>query len=67
VYAHQDPKTSFNASLKDVTIEELTKQGYEVEVSDLYAQNFDPRATRKDFIGKILMSINKLSRFLKKQ
>ncbi|NXX78398.1 NQO2 dehydrogenase, partial [Urocolius indicus] len=47
VYAHQEPK-SFNGSLKRVAVEELSKQGCSVTVSDLYAMQFEPRATRND-------------------
>lgn len=50
VYAHQEP-TSFNGSMKDVAVEELSKQGCTVTVSDLYAMNFEPRATRSDITG----------------
>ncbi|KFP73565.1 Ribosyldihydronicotinamide dehydrogenase [quinone], partial [Apaloderma vittatum] len=50
VYAHQEPK-SFNGSLKRVAVEELSKQGCSVTVSDLYAMQFEPRATRNDIVG----------------
>ncbi|KAM4685480.1 ribosyldihydronicotinamide dehydrogenase [quinone] isoform 3-T3 [Amazona ochrocephala] len=50
VYAHQEPK-SFNGSLKRVAVEELSKQGCSVMVSDLYAMQFEPRATRNDIVG----------------
>uniref|UniRef100_A0A8C7B6X7 N-ribosyldihydronicotinamide:quinone dehydrogenase 2 n=1 Tax=Neovison vison TaxID=452646 RepID=A0A8C7B6X7_NEOVI len=52
VYAHQEPK-SLNGSLKKVAVEELSKQGCTVTVSDLYAMDFEPRATRKDVIGAL--------------
>ncbi|XP_040840025.1 ribosyldihydronicotinamide dehydrogenase [quinone] [Ochotona curzoniae] len=52
VYAHQEPK-SFNGSLKRVAVEELSKQGCTVTVSDLYAMDFEPRATRKDITGAV--------------
>ncbi|XP_047414559.1 ribosyldihydronicotinamide dehydrogenase [quinone] isoform X2 [Sciurus carolinensis] len=52
VYAHQEPK-SFNGSLKQVAVDELSKQGCTVTVSDLYAMNFEPRATRKDITGAL--------------
>lgn len=51
MYAHQEPK-SFNGSLKRVAMEELSKQGCTVTVSDLYAMDFEPRATRKDITGE---------------
>ncbi len=48
VYAHQEP-TSFNHALLETSVETLTACGHEVEVSDLYAMNFEARATRADF------------------
>lgn len=51
VYAHQEPR-SFNGSLKKVAVDELSKQGCTVTVSDLYAMDFEPRATRKDITGE---------------
>ncbi|XP_021241075.1 ribosyldihydronicotinamide dehydrogenase [quinone] [Numida meleagris] len=50
VYAHQEPN-SFNGSLMTVAVEELSKQGCSVTVSDLYAMHFEPRATRNDIVG----------------
>ncbi len=41
VLAHPEPK-SFNSQMKDVAADTLAGQGYAVEVSDLYAQRFDP-------------------------
>uniref|UniRef100_A0A8C0S7A2 N-ribosyldihydronicotinamide:quinone dehydrogenase 2 n=1 Tax=Canis lupus familiaris TaxID=9615 RepID=A0A8C0S7A2_CANLF len=52
VYAHQEPK-SFNGSLKKVAVDELSRQGCAITVSDLYAMDFEPRATRKDVIGAL--------------
>ncbi|EDL98329.1 rCG43937, isoform CRA_b [Rattus norvegicus] len=52
VYAHQEPK-SFNGSMKQVAVEELSKQGCTVTVSDLYTMNFEPRATRNDVTGAL--------------
>ncbi|MET0547442.1 MAG: NAD(P)H-dependent oxidoreductase [Caulobacterales bacterium] len=48
VYAHQEP-TSFNHAMLETARETLTAAGHEVEVSDLYAMNFEARATRADF------------------
>jgi NAD(P)H dehydrogenase (quinone) len=48
VHAHPEPR-SFNAALRDAACETLAAQGYTVEVSDLYAQAFDPVAGRGDF------------------
>ncbi|XP_055964512.1 ribosyldihydronicotinamide dehydrogenase [quinone]-like [Sorex fumeus] len=52
VYAHQDPG-SFNAALKKAAVEELSKQGCLVTVSDLYAMDFEPRTMKKDFMGPL--------------
>uniref|UniRef100_A0AC11BA98 N-ribosyldihydronicotinamide:quinone dehydrogenase 2 n=1 Tax=Ovis aries TaxID=9940 RepID=A0AC11BA98_SHEEP len=52
VYAHQEPR-SLNGSLKDVAVAELSQQGCTVTVSDLYAMNFEPRATGKDITGTL--------------
>ncbi|XP_061254973.1 ribosyldihydronicotinamide dehydrogenase [quinone] isoform X3 [Bos mutus] len=52
VYAHQEPR-SLNGSLKDVAVAELSQQGCSVIVSDLYAMNFEPRATGKDITGTL--------------
>ncbi|XP_059793784.1 ribosyldihydronicotinamide dehydrogenase [quinone] isoform X1 [Balaenoptera ricei] len=52
VYAHQEPR-SFNGSLKDVAVAELSRQGCTITVSDLYAMDFEPRATRKDITGAL--------------
>lgn len=41
VHAHPEPR-SFNAALKDVAVDVLTEAGHAVEVSDLYAEGFDP-------------------------
>jgi NAD(P)H dehydrogenase (quinone) len=48
VHAHPEP-LSFNTALKDVAVEQLTAQGHHVVVSDLYAMNFNPVASREDF------------------
>ena len=49
VYAHPEP-TSFNGALKDRAVACLESAGHEVAVSDLYADGFDPRAGRHDFV-----------------
>ena len=51
VYAHPEP-SSLNASLRDCAAETLAAAGYEVTVSDLYAQQFDPVAGARDFSGR---------------
>ncbi|ESX80273.1 NAD(P)H-dependent oxidoreductase [Mesorhizobium sp. LSHC412B00] len=41
VHCHPEP-TSFNSGLKGVATDTLTSLGYSVEISDLYAEGFDP-------------------------
>jgi NAD(P)H dehydrogenase (quinone) len=48
VHAHPEP-ASFNAALKNCAVETLSKMGHTVTVSDLYAMNFNPVASAKDF------------------
>ncbi len=48
IYAHQEPK-SFNAALKDTALAALKEKGHEIELSDLYAMNFNPVLTERDF------------------
>ncbi|MDI3468427.1 MAG: NAD(P)H dehydrogenase (quinone) [Pseudolabrys sp.] len=48
VYAHPEP-TSFTGALKDAGVAALRQAGHTVEVSDLYAENFNPVAGRHDF------------------
>jgi NAD(P)H dehydrogenase (quinone) len=48
VYAHQE-QLSFSCALKDMAVSVLESQGHSVEVSDLYAQHFNPVASREDF------------------
>lgn len=48
VYAHPEP-TSFNGALKDRAAEVLQGAGHEFVVTDLYGENYDPRAGRHDF------------------
>lgn len=50
VYAHPEPR-SFNAAMKDCAVATLEGMGWTVEVSDLYAMQFDPVPRRSDFIG----------------
>ncbi|MDM1757933.1 MULTISPECIES: NAD(P)H-dependent oxidoreductase [Acinetobacter] len=48
IHAHPEPQ-SFCTALKNTAIEELQKQGHQIEVSDLYAMNFNPVASAADF------------------
>jgi NAD(P)H dehydrogenase (quinone) len=48
IYAHPEP-TSFSAAMKNTARDALTAAGHHVEVSDLYAEGFNPVAGRHDF------------------
>jgi NAD(P)H dehydrogenase (quinone) len=48
VHAHYEAQ-SFNASMKDIAVDTLTQAGHEVQVSDLYAMNWNPVASVADF------------------
>lgn len=50
VFAHENPE-SFNGAMKNLAVQTLTAQGHEVQVTDLYAQGFNPVAGRHDFAG----------------
>jgi len=47
VYAHPEPQ-SFNGAMLNIARDTLTAAGHEVEISDLYAQNFNPVAGPND-------------------
>lgn len=51
VHAHYEPQ-SFTTALKDQAVATLTAAGHEVQVSDLYAANFNPVASAADFAGR---------------
>ena len=48
VHAHPEPQ-SFTTAMKDLAVQELSNAGHQVEVSDLYAMNFNPVASATDF------------------
>jgi len=48
VHAHPEPN-SFTAAMKDAAVQGFEALGYEVRVSDLYAQKFNPVASGDDF------------------
>uniref|UniRef100_A0A2K5DN45 NAD(P)H dehydrogenase [quinone] 1 n=1 Tax=Aotus nancymaae TaxID=37293 RepID=A0A2K5DN45_AOTNA len=52
VLAHSE-RTSFNYAMKEAAAVALKKKGWEVAESDLYAMNFNPIISRKDFTGKL--------------
>ena len=51
VYAHPEPQ-SFTGALKDLAVEVLTVAGHHVQVSDLYALDFQPAGGPIDFIAR---------------
>lgn len=51
VHAHPEPR-SFVSGMKDVACDVLGGAGYDVTVSDLYAQPFDPVAKPSDFTDR---------------
>ena len=48
VHAHPEPQ-SFTAALRDQAVQTLRGQGHRVQVSDLYAMNWNPVASAEDF------------------
>lgn len=48
LYAHPEPR-SYNGALKAATLETIAAAGHTAEVSDLYAEGFNPVAGRHDF------------------
>lgn len=51
VHAHPEPK-SFTAALRDQAVQSLQEQGHVVQVSDLYAMNWNPVASADDFASR---------------
>ncbi|WP_095077052.1 NAD(P)H-dependent oxidoreductase [Pseudomonas sp. Irchel s3h17] len=51
VHAHPEPN-SFTAALRDQAVSTLEAQGHEVQVSDLYAMDWNPVASRNDFSSR---------------
>jgi len=52
VFCHPEPK-SFNGALKDNAIEFFEKSGAVVEVSDLYAEQFDPVEKAEHYTSRV--------------
>jgi NAD(P)H dehydrogenase (quinone) len=48
VHAHPEPQ-SFTSALKNTAYSSFVQSGHSVEVSDLYAMNFNPVASKDDF------------------
>lgn len=51
-YAHPNP-ASFNAAMRDAAIEALGEAGHAVELSDLYAMDFDPILGSRELLGDL--------------
>ncbi|WP_223282440.1 NAD(P)H-dependent oxidoreductase [Pseudomonas amygdali] len=51
VYAHPEP-ASFSAALKNTAVETLTRLGYQVVISDLYAMGWNPILSAVDFADR---------------
>jgi NAD(P)H dehydrogenase (quinone) len=51
VHAHPEPQ-SFTAALRDQAVTTLQAQGHDVQVSDLYAMNWNPVAAASDFSAR---------------
>jgi NAD(P)H dehydrogenase (quinone) len=51
VHAHPEPQ-SFCSAMKDTAVETFQSLGHEVEVSDLYAMNWNPIARAADFSSR---------------
>lgn len=51
IHAHNEKK-SFTSALKDVAIEELSAQGHQTQLSDLYAMKWNPVASADDFVRR---------------
>ncbi|MDD4171963.1 MAG: NAD(P)H-dependent oxidoreductase [Syntrophomonas sp.] len=50
VYAHPNPR-SFNAALAQVIEQQITQQGKQIKVKDLYAMKWNPVLSQEDFAG----------------
>lgn len=50
VYVHHEP-SSYTAALKNVAVDQLSKHGHSVVISDLYAQGFNAAAQKWDFVS----------------
>lgn len=48
VYAHPEPK-SFNGAMLHAAVEQLTNNGHQLQVTDLYAMLFSPVSDRSNF------------------
>ncbi|MGF6590011.1 NAD(P)H-dependent oxidoreductase [Pseudomonas sp. 2835] len=51
VHAHPEPQ-SFTTALRDQAVATFTAQGHQVQVSDLYAMNWNPVASAADFFSR---------------
>lgn len=51
VHAHPEPQ-SFTTALKNHSVQVLEELGHHVEISDLYEMNFNPVASKEDFLSR---------------
>ena len=54
VYSHPNPE-SFNSAIQRLVCNELTSRGHQIELLDLYGDDFDPRLSRQEregYMGK---------------
>lgn len=51
IHAHPEP-LSFSSAMCSTAEQYFQKQGHEVKISDLYAMNFNPVASRNDFVNR---------------
>lgn len=61
VYAHQEPQ-SFNGAMLESSLTAFRKENHTVTISDLYAMEFNPVATEKDFLERQNVSFFKYSK-----
>lgn len=59
VYCHPNP-ASFTAAVLEVVLEELTKAGAEVRLTDLYSENFQPVLQPEELDGYLETRSNRL-------
>ena len=53
VYCHPEPN-SFNGWLRDIAIKTFKADGNKFEVSDLYAEKFDPVETSEHYRNRVV-------------
>jgi NAD(P)H dehydrogenase (quinone) len=59
VYAHPNP-ASYGAAVRDSVVASLTEAGHQVDLCDLYAENFDPILSERERIGYLDETTNQI-------